>query len=465
MRRSDRAATPTATPASQVSTPSSAPRTHAASTRSRSSRSSAADGLPLGSRLPVLVQAARFVLRPLDLLEREWRRQGDLFAIRLPFFGRLVYVADPAAVRDIFSGDPGRFLTGEGNAGPLEPALGQNSLLTLDGEEHLRQRKLLLPPFHGERISRYAEPMRAAAERELAGWPLRRAFPLRPSMQRLTLEVILRTVFGLTDDERRTRFSQAVQRMGAVSDPVMWVPTLRRDLGRFSPWRRFLAARAQGDELIYDEIRRRRAEPGFESRDDVLSLLLQARHEDGRPMSDVELRDELMTLVGAGHEPTATALCWAFELILRHPRVEARLREEMAAGDGDEYLDAVMKETLRLRPVVVDVVRKLTADAEIGGRAIAADTWLVPAIAVIHLRPDGYPDPHEFPPQRVLDGQPEPYTWIPFGGGVRRCIGASFAQQEIKVVLRTLLEAARLRPPPSRPEGPRARHVTVAPSR
>jgi cytochrome P450 len=405
-------------------------------------------------------------LRPLEFLEGQWRRHGDLFAIKYPFFGHIVYVAEPSAARDVLTGDPSRFHAGEGNAGILEPVLGQNSLLTLDGDEHMAQRKLLLPPFHGERIRVYADAMRAAAEREQASWPAGRPFALRPSMQRITLEVILRTIFGVNDPERRARFSRVTTRMDEVSTPVMWIPTLRRDLGRFSPWGRFLKARAESDELLYDEIRRRRSEPGFESRDDVLSMLLQARHEDGRPMSDVELRDELMTLVGAGHETTATALCWAFERILRHPRVESRLREELASdGGGEEYLDAVMKETLRLRPVVVDVVRKLMEDTEVAGRTIPAGTYVVAAIALVHLRPDVYPDPHEFRPERFLEGQPEPYTWIPFGGGVRRCIGASFAQQEIKVVLRTLLEGARLRPASRRPEVPRARHVTIVPSR
>jgi cytochrome P450 len=413
------------------------------------------------------VQAALFLWRPLDFLAGQWRRQGDLFRVRLPMFGELDYVADPEVIGAIFGGDPSRFHAGEGNAEPLAPVLGENSLLTLDGEAHMAQRKLLLPPFHGERIERYVETMRAAAEREVASWPVGRAFPLRPAMQRVTLEVILQTVFGMTDPERRARFSAANTRVERTSMPVMFAPPLRRDLGRFSPWRRFVRARDEADELIYDEIRRGREDPDLESRDDVLSLLLQARHDDGSPMSDVELRDELMTIVGAGHETTATALCWAIELLGRNPRVERRLREELAGGDdgGEAYLDAVMKETLRIRPVVVDVVRKLLRDEEIAGLRLPAETWLVPAIAVVHQRPDLYPQPHEFRPERFLEGQPEPYTWIPFGGGIRRCIGASFAQTEIKVVLRTLLSHARLRPASRRPEVPRTRHVTVVPSR
>jgi cytochrome P450 len=323
----------------------------------------------------------------------------------------------------------------------------------------------MLPPFHGRSVTRYRDVIADIAARELERWPLGRSFALRPRMQDITLEVILRTIFGVNDPARRERFSRATKRLDRVSTPVMWIPGLRRDLGPLSPWRRFLRARAEADEVIYGEIRARRAEPGFESRDDVLSLLLQARHEDGSPMSDVELRDELMTLVGAGHETTATALCWAFELILRHPRVESRLREEIADGGGEEYLDAVMKETLRLRPVVVDVVRKLMEDTEVGGRMLPAGRYVVPAIALVHLREDVYPDPHEFRPERFLEGQPEPYAWIPFGGGVRRCIGAAFAQQEIKIVLRTLIEGARLRPASRRPEVPRARNVTMVPSR
>ena len=385
-----------------------------------------------------------------------------MFSIRYPFFGHIVYFTDPAAVREIFTGDPSVFHAGEGNAGPLEPIVGQNSLLTLDGDAHMRQRKLMLPPFHGERMARYVDAMRIAAERELATWPVGRVFPLRPRMQEITLEVILRTIFGVNDAERLMRFSHLTKRLDEVSNSVLWLPAIRRDLGRWSPWRRFLEARENADRVIYSEIRRRRAEPGEADRDDVMAMLLSARHEDGSAMSDVELRDELMTLVAAGHETTATALCWSFELLLRHPRVERTLRANL---DDDAYLDAVVKEVLRLRPVVADVVRKLKRDVTIAGHTIPAGKYIVPAIALVHLRPDVYEDPHEFRPERFLEGAPEPYTWIPFGGGVRRCIGASFAQQEIKVVLRTLLAGGRFRSASPRPEAGRTRHVTIVPSR
>jgi cytochrome P450 len=385
-----------------------------------------------------------------------------VFSIRYPFFGHIVYFAHPDAVREIFTGDPKLFHAGEGNAGPLEPIVGQNSLLTLDGDAHMRQRKLMLPPFHGERIARYVDAMRLAAEREIARWPLGEPFALRPRVQEITLEVILRTIFGVNDAERLIRYSHITKRLDEVSNAVLWLPAIRRDLGRFSPWRRFLDARENADRVIYGEIERRRAEPGEADRDDVMAMLLRARHDDGSPMTDLEIRDELLTLVAAGHETTATALCWCFELMLRHPRVEQRLRSDL---DDDAYVDAFVKEVLRLRPVVVDVVRKAKRDTTIAGWRIPEGRYIVPAIALVHLRPDVYEDPHEFRPERFLDGAPEPYTWIPFGGGVRRCIGASFAQQEIKVVLRTLLSRGRFRSASPRPERPRTRHVTIVPSR
>ena len=411
--------------------------------------------------------ATRFVAQPLGFLEGMWKRHGDLFSVKYPFFDRVVYVADPAGVKEIFTGDPARLHAGAGVVEMIGPIVGEQSLLTLDGPAHLEHRRLLLPPFHGERIERYREVMTRAAEKEVEDWPVGKPFALRPAMRRITLEVILRAVFGVREEEQLARFREVIPRLGAAGNAIVWVRGLRRDLGRFSPWGRFLRLRDRMDALLYDEIRERRADPDVASRDDVLSLLVAARHEDGSPMSDVELRDELMTVLAAGHETTATALAWVFERVLRHPAVDERMRESVASGaDGDEYLDAVVKETLRVRPVVADVVRKLTADTEIKGHLLPAGTYVVPAMAVVHLRPDVYPEPHRFRPERFLDDAAvEPYTWIPFGGGVRRCIGASFAQFEIKTVLRALVSRVRLRAASSRPEVPRASNVTVVPSR
>ena len=281
-------------------------------------------------------------------------------------------------------------------------------------------------------------------------------------MQAITLEVILRAVFGVRDDARMDLFRERIPPLGETTSILNWLPFMDRDLGGITPAAKFRRALAAVDELIYAEIADRRAAPDGEDRDDVLSLLLRARHEDGSSMTDSELRDELMTLLTAGHETTATGLAWAFERLLRTPRVLARLTASLDDGD---YLDAVVKETLRVRPVVVDVARKLTRETEVAGWRLPAGTLVLPAIAVLHARPDLYDSPQEYRPERFLDGETESYAWIPFGGGVRRCIGASFAQVEMRTVLREVLRRVRLRAPSQRPERGVIRHVTVVPGR
>jgi cytochrome P450 len=295
-------------------------------------------------------------------------------------------------------------------------------------------------------------------------------------MQAITLEVILRAVFGVRDDARMDLFRERIPPLGETTSILNWLPFMDRDLGGITPAAKFRRALAAVDELIYAEIADRRAAldrteslrdghgPSLaqDERDDVLSLLLRGRHENGSPMTDSELRDELMTLLTAGHETTATGLAWAFERLLRTPRVLERLT---ASLDDSDYLDAVVKETLRVRPVVVDVARKLTRETEVGGWRLPAGTLVLPAIAVLHARPDLYDSPNEFRPERFLDGETESYAWIPFGGGVRRCIGASFAQVEMKTVLLEVLRRVRLRAPSQRPERGVIRHVTVVPGR
>jgi cytochrome P450 len=416
--------------------------------------------LPPGPRLPRLAQAGIVTAAPYAWMVRRRERYGDVFSSHFPFFGRIVYVADPALVKEVFTGDPSTFHAGEANATVLGDALGDNSLLTLDEGRHMSQRKLLLPPFHGAAVRRYVDVMTEATAREVERWPVGRAFALRPHMQAITLEVILRTVFGVRDGERMDLFRERIPRLGNLSSVLDWLPFMQRDLGGFTPAARFRKAVAAVDELIYAEIADRRSleEP---DRDDVLTLLLSARHEDGAPMSDVELRDELMTLLTAGHETTATGLSWAFERLLRTPRVLERLTGSL---DDDDYVDAVVKETLRVRPVIVDVARKLTRDTEIGGWRLPAGTLVLPAIAAVHMRPDLYDQPEQFRPERFLSEGAESYSWIPFGGGVRRCIGASFAQVEMRVVLREVLRRVRLEAPSQRPERPQIRHVTVVPS-
>ncbi|HEX6688869.1 MAG TPA: cytochrome P450 [Solirubrobacterales bacterium] len=421
---------------------------------------------PPGSRLPAIAQAIRYVRAPLGFLTQLQRRHGDIFSVSFPYFGKVVYVADPALVKAVFTGSPEQFHAGEANATVLEPALGPNSVLTLDDAPHMQQRKLLLPPFHGERIQRYGDLIHEATLKEMESWPVGEPFALRPHTQRITLAVIMRAVFGVHDEERLTRFEKLIDTFASRVNAITAFPMLRRNLGRWSPWTRFLRAREALDEFIYEEIALRRAEveSGEEGHDDVLSLLLSARHDDGSPMSDEELRDELVTVLGAGHETTATALAWATERLLRTPRVLQALRDSVAAGE-DDYLEATIKETLRARPVIVDVARKLTAAADIGGYELPAGTFVMPAIAAMHYREDLFPDPDEFRPERFLDGKTDTYVWIPFGGGVRRCIGAAFAEYEMRVVLKAIFERAELSAPDPKPEKVKVRNITLAPGK
>jgi cytochrome P450 len=432
----------------------------------RPAAAASATGFPPGSRLSAAAQALRYGLDPLGFLIGYQRRYGDVFAVSFPFFKRLVYVADPALVKQLFTGSPEQLHAGEANATVLEPALGPNSVLTLDEKPHMRQRKLLLPPFHGERIERYGELIREVTLGEMESWPVGEPFALRPHTQRITLAVIMRAVFGVHDEQRLDRLERLIEVFSARVNVITALPPLRRNLGRFSPWTRFVRAREALDEFIYEEIALRRAELADrdEPPDDVLSLLLAARHDDGSPMSDAELRDELVTVLAAGHETTATGLAWAMERLLRSPRVLAELRDSLAAGE-DSYLDATIKETLRARPVIVDVARKLTSALEIGGYELPAGTFVMAAIAALHYREDLFPQPYELRPERFLEGRADSYAWIPFGGGVRRCIGAAFAEYEMRVVLRAILERAALSAPDPRPEKVRVRNITLAPGR
>jgi cytochrome P450 len=421
---------------------------------------------PPGPKLPAIAQVGLYARDPLGFLIRFQRRYGDIFTVSFPFYRRLVYVADPVLVKALFTTSPEQAHAGEANATVLEPALGPNSVLTLDEAAHMRQRKLLLPPFHGERIQRYGELIRESTMREMESWPVGEPFALRPHTQRITLAVIMRAVFGVHDEERLRRFERLIENFAGRLSLVTALPPLRRKLGPWSPWARFLTAREALDAFIYEEIalRRTEVESGEEGHDDVLSLLLAARHDDGSPMSDAELRDELVTILGAGHETTATGLAWAIERLLRNPQVLTRLRDSIAAGE-DAYLDATIKETLRTRPVIVDVARKLTEPLSIGGYELAAGTFVMAAIAALHYREDLFPGPEEFRPERFLDGKPDTYVWIPFGGGVRRCIGAAFAEYEMRIVLRAILERAELSTPDRKPEKVKIRNITLAPGR
>jgi cytochrome P450 len=412
-------------------------------TESPSATASPVEGLPPGPDWSLPRMLRRWWRRPLETMEHCRDRYGSMFTYRLPYEGTWVFVSDPEQVKQVFTGDPNVLHAGAANI-VLLPVLGEHSVLLLDEPEHMAQRKLMLPPFHGKRMQAYRDVMAETAAEEIEQWPADESIRMRPRMQAVTLEVILRAVFGVEEGERLTALRDGLREaLNVLADRrrVLFLAVLGpHRVRRYPPFRKLMEG---VDELLYPEIGARRGASDLAERDDILSLLLQARHEDGRAMSDVELRDELMTLLVAGHETTATALSWAIELLARHPECLARLEDDVAAGN-DEYLDAVIKETLRLRPVIAVVLRKLMEPVEIGGRLLPAGVSVAPSIYLVHRDPEIYPEPERFRPERFLERPAGTYTWIPFGGGVRRCLGASFAKFEMAVVLKELVARRRI---------------------
>ena len=409
------------------------------------------------------LQTLGWTARTMPFLERAQAKYGDMWTMKLAQEGPWVMVSDPDVVKQVFKGDPEVFRAGEGNA-ILSPLVGHNSVLTLDGSAHMTQRKLMLPPFHGRRMQAYGELMRDIAQREVDSWPAGGSMTLWPRMQAITLEIILQAVFGLDEGPRLDALRERLREVLAASTaPVTMLLIAMLGTRRFERLKLVRRELDPADQLLYEQIRERREDPDLESRSDILSMLLSARYEDGQPMSDVELRDELVTLLVAGHETTATSLAWTMERLVRHPGALERLRDEVAAGD-DEYMDAVVKETLRLRPVLPVVVRRLSQDTEVGGRLLPAGVAVAPCIHLVHRRPDVYPEPARFRPERFLEQPAGTYTWIPFGGGVRRCLGASFALFEMKQVLTAMM--SRIEPSASTTsERVIRRAITMSPSR
>jgi cytochrome P450 len=422
----------------------------------------AVEGLPPGPHWPRALQTAWWATRPTSLMNFCRRRYGDVFTVRPYAFGNIVVVADPEMIKAVFTGDRDVFAAGQANAA-MSPVLGRHSLLTLDGERHLRQRKLMLPPFHGEAIRRYGERIEDITAAEVATWPIGRPIPVRPRMQDITFEVILRAVIGVRDPHRLARLRELLPKLLEFSVLDMWSvwlfpKLLDTRIARRSPSQR---VRPEVDRLLFEEIAAHRADP--DGHDDILALLVSARDADGQPLSDENLLDQIITLLLAGHETTTTGLAWAFERLVRHPSALERLEQEFESGE-ENYLDAVVNETLRVRPVIDGVWRKLTAPATLAGYRLPAGTLVFPAISLVQTS-GAFPDPEEFRPERFLDGSPDPYTFIPFGGGPRRCIGAAFAVMEMKTVLKTVLQRLNLSPARARPEKPRVHHVTQVPSR
>ena len=427
-------------------------------------RTGAVPRRPPEPRMGRPLQTAIWSRRAQWLLEQCRSRLGPVFTLRIAYEGQWTIVADPELAKQIFTGDPRVFHAGEGNQ-ILRPILGDNSVLVLDEERHIGQRRLLLPPFHGERMQRYGEQMAAIAAREIESWPTGLPYRLRPRMQAITLEIIIETVFGIHDGARLGPLREALRDfLDLTTNPRMLIPALAVGPERIRRVPAFRRRIERVDELIAAELAERRGAADLDQREDVLSLMLAARHEDGSPMSDAEIRDELLTLLVAGHETTATALSWAVERLVRHPEKLERLREEALSGE-DAYTTATIQETLRLRPVIVLVIRRLTETIELGGYEIPAGASVNPCIHLIHRDPSIYPEPDRFLPERFLDNPPGTYTWIPFGGGVRRCLGASFAQFEMQTVLRELVSRRRIAPADPAPERPYRRAITETPRR
>lgn len=424
-------------------------------------------GLPPGPSYPSAIQSIGFWTRPFAFLRQCRERYGKRFTIKLPLSPPFVMLTDPAEVKEVFTAPPDVLRPGAG-ARVLEPVVGTNSVLLLDESAHMGQRKLLLPAFHGERMERLAGLMEEVTSEELAQLPRNAPVELHPRMQDLTLRIILRAVFGLDPGARFETLRERLQAMLVFGDkPISLMPPPKdslaaRILERVGPFAHFVRMQAEVDELLFELIAERRAEGA--DRDDVLAMLLEARHDDGSPMSEQEIRDELLTLLVAGHETTASTLAWAFERLGHDPRVLARLVEEIDAGE-DAYLTATIQETLRIRPVLPNVAPRLVAKPiEIGGWTYPTGCSLVLNSYLIHHDPEIYPDPDKFQPERFLDEQPGTYTWIPFGGGRRRCLGASFAMLEMKIVLRSVLSSLTLHSQANSPEVARRRNITVRPS-
>jgi cytochrome P450 len=430
-----------------------------------------------GPDAPFWLRAPKLILRPLDYVEDYRQQYGDVFRV-----GKaeppMVYIADPEVIRGIFQADPSQFeIPSQGVGGILSALLGEHSMLLLDGERHRRHRRLLMPPFHGERMRAYGQLICATAEQVIGEWQIDRPFKVRQPMQEITLRVILKAVFGLKDgpryDELRQLLSTMLENLGTpLSGFFIFFDALQKDWGPWSPWGRFVRMKAKVDQLIYGEIQDRRDRNDF-SGDDILTLMMTARDDQGHPLSDEELHDELVTLLIAGHETTASALSWALYWIHALPDVEDKLRYELdSLGDKPEpleianlpYLNAICQETLRIYPVAPTTgIRILREPMTINDYDFPKGTVLFPSIYLVHHTEALYPEPKSFKPERFLDRQFSPYEFLPFGGGHRSCIGMAFAMMEMKLVLATVLQRWQLEVVSQKLIKPVRRGLTVAP--
>lgn len=417
--------------------------------------------VPAGPKSPPAVQTAGLTARPVEFVERCRRRYGGTFTARLSRIGPIIFFSDPGSIKQVFGSDRENTIT-QGRNVVLEPILGTKSLLVQEGAEHLARRKLMLPPFHGERMRAYESSIERATAEEIASWKPGETVRSHPAMQRITLEVIMSAVFGVSD-ERHDELRAGLNRvLGSTRAPLAFgltFPLLRK----LPPYSGMLRSLEKTDRLIAAEIAERRADPATVEREDILSMLVSARDEDGQGLDDIELRDQLMTLLLAGHETTATALAWCFDQLLRDGQAYERLRSEIDASGGGEWMEAVIEETLRVRPVVPMIGRELRKPMTLDGWDLDPGTSVMISIYLAHTRPDVFPDPYSFDPGRFDGVKPDTYNWIPFGGGTRRCIGAAFAQFEMRTVLRTILSSLDLAPGSDTPDKMVRRNVTLSP--
>ncbi|MBD2465080.1 cytochrome P450 [Oscillatoria sp. FACHB-1407] len=431
--------------------------------------------LPDGPKAPYWLRGIRLIVQPLQYLEGYQRRYGDLFMVRGASTS-VVYLNHPSAIQTVFSAAPEHFSSGTGGQ-VLKFLLGDSSVIIVDGDRHQRQRRLLLPPFHGDRLKTYSQLICDVAQQVTTHWQIGKPFRVRPVMQEITLRIILKAVFGLSEGDRfdqlRQQLSALLDSLGSpLSASLIFFPILRQDWGAWSPWGRFVRLKEQVDHLIYAEIRDRQQRPD-PTRNDILTLLMSARDDTGQPLTEQELRDELITLLLAGHETTASALSWAFYWVHKLPTVQDKLRSELDrlgnCAEPEEiarspYLTAVCQETLRIYPVTLTTgVRVLQSPLEVMGYHLEAGMVLFPCTYLVHQREDLYPNPQEFKPERFLQRQFAPYEYLPFGGGNRYCIGAAFAMLEMKLVLATILRDWQLALPSSQPVKPVRRGLTLAP--
>ncbi len=431
--------------------------------------------LPDGPKAPPLIQTIQGLLWPIESLEASRDRYGDIFTSRSIGFNPIVVLSHPQAMQTIFTADPNLFDSGTGNW-IVQPMVGDNSMVLLDGPPHQRQRRMLTPPFHGERMRAYGQLIGDLTQQVMGQHDVDAPFCIRSSAQEISLRVILSAVFGLEDGERYQQLRQlVVSLLDTFNSPLrsglLFVRFLQKDLGPWSPWGRFLRTKQQIDALLTAEIKQRRTQPPGE---DILSLMMSARDESGQPMTEAELRDELRTLLMAGHESTASAIAWAFYWIHQLPEVKQKLLEELdALGPEPDpsaiaklpYLSAVCSETLRLYPVFwFTFARILKAPLTIMGYEFEPGTFLLPCVYLTHHRPDLYPEPKRFKPERFLERQFSPYEYLPFGGGNRRCLGYAFALFEMKLVLAAVLSQMNLSLTNTRPVRPVRRGVVFTPS-